>query len=345
MTLTQLQFVVALDTYRRFSQAAEACFVTQPALSMQLQKLEDELGVEIFDRSKQPIVPTDIGSLIIQQARVTLKESERIREIVKERDSELKGLFRLGVIPSLSPYLLPIFLEQFVNTHPKLQLVIEEIQAPYIIEKLKNDTLDAGLLSTPLHVDGLTEIPLFYEPFIAFISESHPLIQKEKVSPLDLLIHKHWIASEEQCFRNLFSPDLFSHGNSNSTPKGKKNGSSKSKNSAAECPVDHTQFAAAQAKPQPQFASGNIETLKKLVEQNFGMTILPKLAAQDIESSEKSSQLRTFEAPVPTRQISIVFGKAYLKRTIIEELQRAIRDSIPQNLLERNTSMLVYDKE
>jgi LysR family hydrogen peroxide-inducible transcriptional activator len=155
MTLVQLEYIVALDTHRHFATAAEKCFVTQPTLSMQIQKLEEELGVKIFDRSKQPVVPTELGQSIIRQARIALQESKAIREIIDHQKEEISGELRLGIIPTLAPYLLPLFLNQFLDKYPDLKVSITEVTTELLIEKLKKQLIDVGILATPLQESGI----------------------------------------------------------------------------------------------------------------------------------------------------------------------------------------------
>src|SRR6201989_1328493 len=172
MTLVQLEYVVAVDTYRSFVLAAEKCFVTQPTLSMQIQKLEDNLGVKLFDRSKQPVTPTEIGIAVIAQARLLLAESEKIKEIISDRQKELSGELRVGIIPTISPYILPKILHGFIDKYPQVKLIVWEQTTEQIIQQLKLGTLDCGILSTPLHESSLTEIPVFYENFVAYVSKN-----------------------------------------------------------------------------------------------------------------------------------------------------------------------------
>ena len=175
MTLVQLEYIIAVDTYRSFVAAAEKCFVTQPTLSMQIQKLEDSLGVKIFDRSRQPVVPTEIGTKVILQARIVLMESRKIAEILQDTKGELQGVLKIGVFPTVAPYLLPNVITSFLTKYPKLQLQIWEYTTARIIQELKSGTLDCGILSTPLQENSIVETPLFYETFVAYVSENSPL--------------------------------------------------------------------------------------------------------------------------------------------------------------------------
>src|ERR1700761_8672651 len=181
MTLVQFEYAVAVDTYRSFVLAAEKCFVPQPTLSMQVQKLEDTLGVKIFDRSKQPVTPTEIGVEIIAQARVLLSESEKIKEIISDRQRELSGELKIGIIPTVAPYILPKILRGFIEKYPQVKLIVSEQTTEQIIQQLKLGMIDCGILSTPLKESGLTEIPVFYENFVAYVSKNSKLSKKKNI--------------------------------------------------------------------------------------------------------------------------------------------------------------------
>ncbi|GAB3821797.1 hypothetical protein GCM10028895_24680 [Pontibacter rugosus] len=182
MTLVQLEYLVAVDTHRHFATAADHCFITQPTLSMQLQKLEEELGVQVFDRSRVPVRPTEIGKDIIAQARIVLAESKKIQEIVQNQKQELSGELRIGVIPTLAPYLIPLFIMGFLEKNPNVKVVVQELMTSEIVEKLNHELLDVGLLVTPLENKSIKELPLFYEAFVSYINPSHPLAQQQHIS-------------------------------------------------------------------------------------------------------------------------------------------------------------------
>ncbi|QPJ63696.1 MAG: LysR family transcriptional regulator [Candidatus Nitronauta litoralis] len=302
MTLTQLQYVVAVDQKRNFGLAAQACFVSQPTLSMQIQKLEDDLGVSLFDRSKKPVEPTDIGRKVVAQAKVVLQEALRIEELIKSERGEIRGDFFLGIIPTLAPYLLPLFLEKFIKKYPLVNLIIEELQTQQIINRLNDDQLDAGLLVTPLNVPGIIEKPLFRDPFLVYLSPKHPLLSKSKVTHQDLSLEDVWLLNEGHCFREQAIEIC---------------GRVKSKNSG---------------KKNLTFESGNLETLKRLVDQKFGYTLLPSLAILGMSATEKKKKVRYFKAPIPTREVSLVYSRSFLKKSIIDALHNAISCSIPTEL-------------
>ncbi|MEX0647768.1 MAG: LysR substrate-binding domain-containing protein [Balneolaceae bacterium] len=309
MTLTQLSYIVAVDKYRHFATAAEKSFVTQPTLSMQIHKLEDELGVTLFDRSKSPVIPTEIGEKIIAQAKTILQESKQISDIANFSDQELNGTFRVGIIPTVAPYLIPLFIRNFVKKYPQVHLVMEELVTADLLERLGNDQLDAGIIATPAEQSYIYSEELFVEPFVGYLSHDHPLIKKEKLTVDDLDRANIWLLSEGHCFRDQ-------------AVKLCKDG--KQKNKAA-----------------IEFKSGNLETLKRLVEQSFGMTLLPWTAIQEFDSSCANAVIKEFEAPVPSRKIRLVYGRKHLKQTIIGAFKKSICSSIPKTLTRPEKTVVI----
>ncbi len=299
MTITQLEYILAVDKFRHFGKAAKACSVTQPTLSMQLQKAEDELGVVIFDRSKQPILPTMEGEKIIVQARSVIREYKKIFSIVDASKDEVRGDFRLGVIPTLTPYVVPLFAGAFVKKYPLVNLTIEEFKTEDIIELLSKDELDAGLLATPLG-ESFIERVLFLEPFSVFASKNHSLLKKVKIKDSDLDTVDIWLLNEGHCFRQQvlnichISKGIGQHDNL-------------------------------------KFESGNLETLKNMVIKNNGYTLLPQLAVLNL-SNEERKNIRVFQSPVPTREISLVHNRIFLKEKIITALEESIIESLPEGL-------------
>ncbi|MBP7471030.1 MAG: LysR family transcriptional regulator, partial [Flavobacterium sp.] len=202
MTITQLQYVLAVAEHKNFTLAAEKCFVTQPTLSMQIQKIEEELNVLIFDRSKKPIQLTDIGQKIVNQAKNIVIEADRIKDIVEHQKGFIGGEFRLGIIPTIMPTLLPMFLNNFIKKYPKIKLVIEELNTEDIILRLKNGHLDAAIAATPLEDEKIKEIVLYYEPFVAYIPESYAISQKNEIEVSDLNIDDILLLQDGHCFRD-----------------------------------------------------------------------------------------------------------------------------------------------
>ncbi|WP_461149801.1 LysR substrate-binding domain-containing protein [Spirosoma pulveris] len=300
MTLTQLDYIVAVDTYRHFATAAEACHVTQPTLSMQIQKLEDELGILVFDRSKQPVVPTETGQAVLAQARDVLRAAKRIPEIVSESKEDFRGDFRIGIIPTLAPYLLPYFIGEFVGKYPAVSVHIQELVTEHVVEKLRNGLIDVGLVVTPLEENGITEIPLFQEPFVAYAADSNPLLDKTSVSSSDLLSDGLWLLTEGHCFRtqvmNLCGADRHANG-----------------------------------KTTLRYETGSLETLIKLIDRQDGFTLLPYLATLDMDAARRA-RLRPFDAPAPVREVSIVMHRSFLKRQLINALKQEIMVHLPPEI-------------
>ena len=310
MTLTQLNYIVAVDTHRHFATAAEKCYVTQPTLSMQISKLEKELDVLIFDRSKHPVVPTQIGRELIEQARIILKESEQLREISTRKEDELSGAFRVGVIPTIAPYLIPLFLKNFSSANPHVEITFEESITSELVTKLNNDDLDVIIIATPVKQNSIHEYDLYYEPFIAYLSREHELSERERLVLEDLDQSDLWLLNEGHCFRDQ-TVQLCKNARRG------RNGN----------PI--------------QFESGNLETLKKLVEQNYGMTLLPWMALNDTALNHDKVKTIEFENPVPRRKVRLAYSRLYLKRNIIQALVDQITEVIPDELKNSDESLIL----
>ena len=202
MTITQLQYVLAVAEHKNFTLAAEKCFVTQPTLSMQIQKVEEELDVQIFDRTKKPIQLTEIGQKIVNQAKNIVNEADRIQDIVHQQKGFIGGEFRLGIIPTIMPTLLPMFLNNFIKKYPKVKLIIEELHTEDIIFKLNNGHLDAAIAATPLNEEKIKEIVLYFEPFVAYIPENHGVYSKKEIEINDLNLDEILLLQDGHCFRD-----------------------------------------------------------------------------------------------------------------------------------------------
>ncbi len=303
MTIVQLSYIIAVNDFKSFAKAADKCFVTQPTLSMQIQKLENELGVVIFDRTKKPVAPTEIGEKIIEQARVVVREKHRINDIINEESEEIKGKFKLGIIPTIAPYLLPLFVEAFSKNYSSIELIIDELQTGQIIEKLKKDELDAGIVATPLFLKEISERPIYYEPFVGYVSENHRLSKKRKIDPNELDVKDLFLLKEGHCFRDHVLQICKYYG------EGKKPGAR-----------------------TVNLEGATLETLMKMVDKNIGMTLIPYLAMKELEGSTKEKYIKKFKAPVPTREISIVYHRAQLKKKLIDLLEKEIKRAIPIEL-------------
>ena len=285
MTLTQLQYTLAVAEEGNFTQAAEKCFVTQPTLSMQVQKLEEELAVKLFNRSTKPISLTTLGEKIIEQAKIILKEARRMDDIVSMERGIVGGNFRLGIIPTIMPTLLPLFLNTFIKKFPKVNLKIEELNTAAIVEELKNGKLDAGIAASPLEDSKLIEKPLYYEPFVGYIPQTHPLSKLKSLNPSDLEKMDILVLEDGHCFR------------------------------------EHVLKLCQTPNPTNSFnlKSGSFETLIHLANDGLGMTLLPYLQTRNLSPKNKEN-LRPFESPEPAREISLIYSKSQLKLPVIESL-------------------------
>lgn len=291
MTITQLQYVLAVAEHRNFTLAAEKCFVTQPTLSMQIQKIEEELDIQIFDRSKKPIQLTDIGAKIVNQAKNIVIEADRIKDIVEHQKGYIGGEFRLAIIPTVMPTLLPMFLTNFIKKYPKVKLIIEELNTDEIITRLKNGHLDAAIASTPLEEEKIKEIVLYYEPFVAYIPDNFKIADKMEIAVSDLNIDDILLLQDGHCFRDGIL--------------------NLCKN------VDLVR-----ANPF-QLESGSFETLVKLANEGLGTTLLPYLHTLDLTEKDKK-HLHHFVEPKPAREVSLIFPKNELKIHIIDALRSTI---------------------
>lgn len=291
MTITQLQYVLAVAEHRNFTLAAEKCFVTQPTLSMQIQKIEEELKIQIFDRTKKPIQLTDIGEKIVAQAKNIVIEADRIKDIVEHQKGFIGGEFRLGIIPTIMPTLLPMFLNNFIKKYPKVKLIIEELNTDEIINRLKNGHLDAAIASTPLQEEKLKEIVLYYEPFVAYIPENHKIKDKVEIEISDLNIEDILLLQDGHCFRDGI--------------------------------LNLCKHSGADFGNTFQLESGSFETLVKLANEGLGTTLLPFLHTLDLNEKDKKN-LYHFVEPKPAREISLIFPKTELKIHIIDALKNTI---------------------
>ena len=307
MTITQLKYVLAVAENQNFTKAAEKTFVTQPTLSMQIQKLEDELDIIIFDRGKKPIELTDVGRKIVTQARNIVNEANRITDIVDQQKGYIGGEFRLGVIPTVMPTLLPMFLRNFINKYPKVKLKIEELPTDTIIERLEDGHLDAAIAATPLNIESIKERPLYYEPFVGYIPSNHELHNTEKITIEDLDLNNMLLLEDGHCFRN-----------------GVINLCKANRN------YEDDTFS---------LESGSFETLVRLANEGLGMTLLPYLHTLEVKSEEKK-YLHMFKDPAPAREVSLLYHKSELKMQIIESLRNTIAGVVKGAITFQNVQII-----
>ena len=291
MTITQLQYVLAVAEYKNFTLAAEKSFVTQPTLSMQVQKLEDELDVLIFDRSKKPISITEVGKKIVAQAKNIVAEAERIKDIVDQDKGFIGGDYILGIIPTVMPTLLPMFLNTFIKKYPKVNLIIKEQPTDVMIRNILDGHLDAGIAATPLEIEFIKERPLYYEPFVGYVPNNHRLYPEKMLTTEHLDVNDILLLQDGHCFRDGVI----------NLCKSPKNGHSE----------------------QFKIESGSFETLVSLSDEGMGMTLLPYLNTLQLDTRKKEN-LRPFRSPSPAREISLIYHKSELKIQITEALKEVI---------------------
>jgi len=313
MTLTQLEYLIAVERFGNFSLAAENCYVTQPTLSMQIQKLEEELGVIIFRRDKQPIVPTDIGQKIIEQAKQVLKEKEKLHVILQIEKGEFVGALRVAIIPTISSYLLPMFLSSFIKKYPNVELIIDEVTTDEVITGLEKSYFDIGIIALRSKNENLISETLYYEPFVAFLPPDHKLMKKKKLCQDDLNVNDFLLLKEGHCLREQ---------------------------TLAVCKSSENDWV--EKSNKIVFESGNLETLIKLVEQKFGMTLLPYLALQYIKEKKKLNQIREFANPVPKREVGIIHTKTFIKKHLLNALKEEILNVIPEDLKKDKSGLIVH---
>lgn len=301
MTITQIEYVVAVATYKSFVAAAEKCFVTQPTLSMQIQKLEDELGVKIFDRNKHPIAITEMGAMIVAQGRIVLAECERVHELIQTQQKVLSGSFKFAAIPTVAPNILPGLLENYSKKFPSMKLQVTEMETHQIIMALRNNEIDAALLSTPLEENDIKEYPLFYEPFVSYFSEGEAALKKRMITPQDISLDRIWLLNEGHCMRNQII------------------------NLCSE------QVQKVQAEKPFRYESSNVETLRRMVDKNGGMTILPELSTLEF-NEDQIEHIRYFEDPEPVREISLVTNDHFVRMSVLQALMDEILKLVPEKM-------------
>lgn len=310
MTIQQLEYLIAVDKQRHFGHAAESCFVTQPTLSAQLGKLEKELGVILFDRSKMPVIPTEIGVQIIAQAKKVVSESKGIMELVAQLKGDISGTIKLAIIPTLAPYLLHLFIRKFLEKYPNVKLEVQEMVTEEVVKKLKNDELDLGIIVTPLDETSIVEKPMFYEKFYIYLSENHPLLKETEIRADQLKSEELWILQQGHCFRD----QVISF--------------------CDQSMAGHKNF---------HYESGSLEGLRNMVNQYQGVTLLPELATHGLSKEEKR-RLRPFSGTAPIREVSIILNRSFLKQKLVELLYKEITESIPQEMTSKAHGKVVRFK-
>ena len=312
-TNTQLEYLVAVDRHGSFSKAAAGCFVTQPTLSMQIQKLEAELGVKLFDRGRKPVRATPMGKLVIERAYRALQEFKAIGEVVRAQQETLSGELRLGIIPTLGPYLLPRFIPNLLETHAQVRVTVRELLTADIVEALRRDMLDAGIAATPFGESGIRETPLFYEPFYGFVSAGNRLARQSHLSAGDFVSDEMILIDSRHCL----------HGQVSRVCRG-----------ALETSDDKA--------VRLRFVGGSLEGLMRIVESGHGVTLLPELAAMTLPDSSRGF-LRPLKKPVPAREVSLITHGDGIKIRLLEVLKRSILAGLPSGVKEKKKTWRIID--
>lgn len=294
MTIIQLEYLLAIVNCGSFSQASERCFVTQPSLSMQIKNLEEELGVMLLDRTKKPIVPTQAGEIVVERAREALLAYDRIKESVAELQGSVDGHLRLGVIPTIAPYLLPRFLSAFAEKYPKVELEIRELTTPQIIEAMRHDEIDAALLAGGTCPEDITEQELFSDRFYVYASPLHPLYDRSNVRIEDIDQRDLLLLSDGHCLKDQI-----------------------------------LELCGTTRRQSPYFfESGSLETLMRVVDISPAITIVPEMAVEYIPA-ERRDRIKTLAKGATSRKIAIAVRRTYAKSSIINALREVILSTAP----------------
>lgn len=307
MTLQQLEYILAVNQFRHFAKAAEYCRVTQPTLSAMIQKLEEELDTRIFDRSQQPVCPTPVGIHIIEQAQNILVQANRIKNIIEEEKHSLTGTFKLGILPTEAPYLLPRFFPQLMKKYPDLDIRVVEMKTNDIKKALQTGEIDAGIVASLAGMEELQQTPLFYEQFFAYVSREDALFNNEVIRTSDLNGEQLWLLDEGHCFRDQL--------------------------------VRFCQMKSARAS-QLAYHLGSMETFMRMVESGKGVTFIPELAVLQLGDAQKEL-VRSFAIPCPTRQVVLLTNKNFIRHTLLEVLVKEIKLSVPKEMLSLKATQAV----
>ena len=307
MTLQQLEYILAVNQFRHFAKAAEYCRVTQPTLSAMIQKLEEELDTRIFDRSQQPVCPTPVGIHIIEQAQNILVQANRIKNIIEEEEHSLTGTFKLGILPTVAPYLLPRFFPQLMKKYPDLDIRVVEMKTNDIKKALQTGEIDAGIVASLAGMEELQQTPLFYEQFFAYVSREDALFNNEVIRTSDLNGEQLWLLDEGHCFRDQL--------------------------------VRFCQMKSARAS-QLAYHLGSMETFMRMVESGKGVTFIPELAVLQLGDAQKEL-VRSFAIPCPTRQVVLLTNKNFIRHTLLEVLVKEIKLSVPKEMLSLKATQAV----
>ena len=304
MTLQQMEYIVAVYRLRHFAKAAEHCGVTQPTLSAMIQKLEQELGVKLFERSSQQVVPTAIGRLVVEQAWRVISRARKIKDIVEEERNALSGVFRIGILPTIAPYLLPRFFTRLMEEYPDIDFRVSEMKTADCKKALARGEIDVAIIVSLGGMEGRERDSIYFEQFIAYVSESDSLFQSKSIRSADLPGHFLWLLDEGHCFRDQLV---------------------KFCNIKSACDSKLT------------YSLGSIETFMRMVEAGQGITFIPELALDQLTESQKRL-VRPFAIPIPTREVVLLTTKTFVRKGIKQMMINEIRDSVPQRMLKMNNT-------
>lgn len=299
MNIQQLEYILAVDAYRHFAKAAEHCRVTQPTLSMMIQKLEDELGIKLFDRNLQPVRPTPAGKKVIEQARNVLYQASLIKDIVNEEEQSLKGTFRLAVLPTIAPYLLPRFFQKMAEKNPDMDIRVLEMQTAPTMAALQNGEIDAAIIANQPIESQLQGDILYYEQFFGYVARNESIFKKELIRTADISDERLWLLDEGHCFRDQLMRF---------------------------CQMEKVKVR------QAAYRLGSLETFMRMVESGNGITFIPELATLQL-SKEQMELVRPFAIPKPTREIVFVTRKDFIRHTLAGILIDNIKKSVPKSML------------
>ncbi len=295
MTLQQLTYVVETANEGSFHKAATKCHVTQPTLSIQVKKLEEEIGITIFIRNTKPMRFTPEGELIISKARNILDDMNMLDSYAKKEHLKMEGHFNIGIIPTLATYILPLFMKVFNDNYLTTRFTIREMHTQSLIKALQSDEIDIGILVTPLNVKILREIPMFNERFMVYTSKTHPLYYSNTISKKDLTENGLLLLEEGHCFRDQ-TLDI--------------------------CGISKTK------EKKITYQSGSIDTLMKIIDINNAYTLVPELSVLNI----KSDVIKKFEEPVPVREVSLVVKNSFPKEKLIQAIRNEILEQLPSQV-------------
>jgi LysR family hydrogen peroxide-inducible transcriptional activator len=304
MTLQQLEYIMAVYQTGSFTKAAKQCLVTQPTLSAMIQKLEEELQVKIFDRDKQPVVPTAIGKVVLQQARSLLSQASHIQDHIEEERHSLSGIFRIGVLPTIAPYLLPRFFPLLTKKYPQLDIRVMELKTNAIKQALADGEIDAGIVASLYGMDDFDMHTLYYEQFFGYVARCEKQFEHERIRTADIKDQQLWLLDEGHCFRDQL--------------------------------VQFCQLSAAK-QSQRTYRLGSIETFMRMVEGGKGITFIPELAIDQLSDIQKEL-VRPFAIPCPTRQIVLLTSKDFIRASVRDLLIDEIQKAVPKQMLSKQVT-------